>query len=549
MRIRRLLAGAIALATLIGLAGCAGSFETTPPPVQYDPSPTTLNIVAGSEQRTVFDEIVAPWCEQQQLTCNVTYKGSVDQARLVQTDSDDVPYDVFWFASSIWRQLGDTSGRLQDVAPTSVTPVVFAGWKSEMDKLGLTSGDVTVQQIANIVESGRTSTWVTNPTQSNSGAMAFFAFLNSFAGNQPGQPLTQDQLDSKPVQDGIKEFVQSFDNTPPSTGTMMDACLEAQDRCRTMFTYEDLVIEYNQKLVAEGKEPLYAVYPSGSLAISDAPIGFYPHENSDEKRKNFQKLEQFLLSSETQDKLLDYGRRSVNSIGLTLTDPPLDVFNPSWGIKTDIQEQSITFPSSNVIEEALASYQTTLRLPADTAYCMDGSGSMASNGGWNGVDKASGILFDPDQSQQYLLQVNPADKTYVLIFDGGIKGGGPWQVDGNSPDDLLGLKKRIDDQGPDGSTAIYNCLRIASEQFGPASDDRRQLVILMTDGQDDGGGADAALSALKAKHIPVIAIGFGSGVDVSTLKSIAQQTGGIYISGGNSVDDIAQALRSATAFK
>ena len=544
---RKLRMSAIALVLAVGLSGCV-AVSNDPAPPRYDSSPTTLNIVAGSEQKTVISEIVEPWCKQQGLTCNVTFKGSVDQARLVQSNSDDVPYDVFWFASSIWRQLGDTSNRLQDVEPTSITPLVFAGWKSEMQNLGLTNSDVTVQQIADIVESGKTSTWVTNPTQSNSGAMAYFAFLNGLAGNAPGAPLTEAQLNSASVQTGIKKFVQSFDSTPPSTGTMMDACVEAPDRCRTMFTYEDLVIEYNQKLVAAGKEPLYAVYPKGSLAIADSPIGFYPHGENAEKKANFSKLEKFLLSDETQAKLLEYGRRPVNSIGLTLTTPPLDVFNPAWGIQTDIKEQSITFPSSSVIEQALSSYQTSLRRPADTVYCIDGSGSMGGNGGWDGVDKASSVLFDPVQSQQYLVQLNPADKTTVMIFNNGIKGG-PWTVNGNDSKDLLGLKKNIDDQGPDGGTGIYNCLKEAAGQFGPAVSDRRQLIILMTDGQDDGGGKDEAFNALTAKGIPVIAIGFGSGADINTLEEIARKTNGTYIAAGNSVDDVAQALRSATAFK
>ena len=85
-----------------------------------------------------------------------------------------------------------------------LTPVVYAGWRSEMQRLGFV-GRVrrgTIGDILDAVESGRTTVWVTNPTQSNSGATVLFGFLNHFAGNGPGQPLTQQQLDSPPVQDG-----------------------------------------------------------------------------------------------------------------------------------------------------------------------------------------------------------------------------------------------------------------------------------------------------------------------------------------------------------
>jgi Ca-activated chloride channel family protein len=49
---------------------------------------------------------------------------------------------------------------------------------------------VSVNEVLAAVESGKTKVWVTNPTQSNSGATVLFGFLNHFAGNGPGQPLT-----------------------------------------------------------------------------------------------------------------------------------------------------------------------------------------------------------------------------------------------------------------------------------------------------------------------------------------------------------------------
>jgi len=71
------------------------------------------------------------------------------------------------------------------------------------------------------------------------------------------------------------------------------------------------VIEKNQELVKAGREPLYVVYPKGSLAISDAPLGFFPHGNSSDapKRQIFQELQGYLLRDNgASDKLLKLGR-------------------------------------------------------------------------------------------------------------------------------------------------------------------------------------------------------------------------------------------------
>ncbi len=170
----------------------------------------------------------------------------MDQARLLSSGNSD--FDAYWFASSVFSHIGDKSSRLQDVKPMFLTPVVYAGWKSEMQKLGFVGrADVQIADILTAVESGKTKVWVTNPTQSNSGATVLFGFMNYFAGNGPGQALTQQQLDSSQVQEGITRFVQAMDATPPSTGTLMNECISKVDVCRTMFTYEDLVIEKNQE--------------------------------------------------------------------------------------------------------------------------------------------------------------------------------------------------------------------------------------------------------------------------------------------------------------
>jgi Ca-activated chloride channel family protein len=533
------------------LTACSGGADSSavsgPDPTvvtSYDSDPATLTIVAGSEQRAVVDSVVTPWCTQvRQIRCTVTYLGSVDQARLLQ--SGTAPYDAFWFASSVFAQLGDQKRELQDLASMSVTPIVFAGWKSEMSKLGFVGRDVTIDEVLAAVESGKTKTWVTNPTQSNSGASVYLGYLNYFAGNQPGQALSQQQLADPAVTKGITRFVRAFQRTPPSTGTLMDDCIAQPDQCRTMFTYEDLVMERDQKLVAAGKEPLYVVYPKGSLAIADAPLGYLPHGDNAEKKANFEALQKYLLTDTgAQEKLLALGRRPADITGLALTNAPKDVFNPDWGIATTIKDRQLTYPAGPVIDAALSDYQLSFRSPADVVYCIDGSGSMGTNGGWDGVTAAAGLLFDPVQAKRYFLQVAPGDRTTVLVFNDGIKGG-PWTVTGNADPDISQLQSDITDLGPGGGTALYDCLGRAAEYLGGnPSGGRKRLVILMTDGQNTNGGTDG-LDQIAALKVPVIAVAFGSDADKAAMQDIASRTQGAFISS----DNLVTALRNATSYK
>lgn len=543
---------AVALCFLmLFVAGCSGDDGGGgEEPLAYDDDPAVLNIVMGSEQRLVFNDIVRPWCEDNGLRCNPTELGSVDQANLLSDDCENLPpFDAFWFASTVFEQIGnDRCSNLKDSAPMFSSPIVFAGWQRSMDRLGFTPGSNTsIQQILDAIEADRVKVWITNPTQSNSGATVFFAFLNYLAGNPPGQALTQEQLDSEPVRTGITTLMGKFGNTPPSTGTMMRECAAAPDRCEAVFTYEALVIETNRERVGQGLEPMTVVYPQGSLAFADSPLGFLPHGDNTDKSANFQKLQDYLLSQPAQQKLLELGRRPVNSQGLSLPDLPADiradVFRPEWGIVTDRQEQPIRFPSAAVIESALYNYNTVYRQPGNFVYCIDGSGSMEGQG-WEGVEEAANILFDPDNARKYKLLANPQDTTTVMIFNDGIKGG-PWTVNGNGRNDLLDLRQKIVDAGPGGGTDMRGCLARAVQIFrSDAADPRKKAVVLLTDGQDENTD-DSSIAQLEQLQIPVIVIGLGDVNEYDLQDVIAARTDGTYIR----KDDVVSALRDAAGFR
>lgn len=541
---RRVAAGVVAIL----MAGCVTGCQTADKSDTSVDSETTLRIIAGSEQESVLNTIVLPWCEAHGYDCPITLKGSVDQARLLASGGGD--YDAYWFASSVFQQLGDTAGALLDVQPMFLTPIVFAGWEDEMTKLGFAGrSDVSIAEILTAVESGETRVWVTNPTQSNSGATVLLGFMNYFAGNGTGQVLTQEQLDSTAVDEGITRFIRAMDQTPPSTGTLMTECVARPDECKTLFTYEDLVIEQNQALAKAGEETLTVVYPRGSLAVSDAPLGFLPHGTAADsgRQRLFNELQDYLLTDpQAQTALLALGRRPATSIGLTLDNPDLSVFNPAWGIQSTINEQGIQFPTTTVIQAALDRYQTRYRRPVDAYYCLDGSGSMGDNGGWDGVQEAAGQVFDQDQAAANFLQTHPEDRTTVAIFNDGVTGGSPWTVTGNDATQMHGLTEKITSYEPDDGTNMYTCLSKAVKQLTQAQEtDRKPLVILMTDGQSDQDGRETVVQALTDTTIPVIAIAFGDDADPTQLQEITEATGGAYFQ----QDDLVTALRQAAGYK
>jgi Ca-activated chloride channel family protein len=537
-----------ALLLLPLLSGC-GLASSSPAPTATPAIPTTLNIVAGSEQQLILNQIVQPWCRAHAVTCNVTLKGSVDQARLLQARSPR--FDVYWFASTVFEQIGDSAHILRDAKPIFVSPLVYAGWRSEMRKLGfLGRSEVSIADILAAVEQHRTRLWLSNPTQSNSGATVYLAFLNYFAGNGPGVPLSMSQLDSQPVATGITRFLAALDRTPPSTGTLMNDCIADPVRCRTLFTYEALVIEKNQQLQAQGRQTLYAVYPKESLAIADAPMGFLPHAGAGSARKEaaFRRLQQYLLAPATQQAVMHLGRRPASSLGLTIPHPDLSVFRPQWGIVANLHQSTLTYPSTPVIEAALNRYQDTYRKPTDEIICADGSGSMGPNGGWGQLDQAVNTVLVQSNASKYYLQAHPQDLTTVMVFASDIVDG-PWTVAGNNATAFTHLYENIHAYAPDhhSGTFLYTCLLRAAQAFASRQGEaRRRLVIVMTDGHSDKQHAPEALAALEALGVPVVAIPFGSDADTTQLAQVATATHGVLVPRST---DLVSALREAEGYR
>lgn len=502
----------------------------------------TLTIVAGSEQKAVLEQVVLPWCRDKGYSCNWTLKGSVDQARMLQSGQYD--NDAFWFASSVFSQMGNTDGKLRDAEPMFLTPIVFAAHKPVLDRLGLDANS-TAQQVMDATESGQAKVWATNPTQSNSGATVLFSFLNFVAGNPPGQALTREQVTSPQVVDGMQRFFAAIAKTPPSTGTMTTMCVEEPDACDAMFTYEDLVIETNLELARQGKEPFHVVYPRGALGISDAPLGFVDHgqPGAEAKYRIFTELKSYLTADpDAQAKLMAIGRRPAAGVGLSIANPDTQVFNPDWGIQATIQEQGITFPSAEVIQLALDGYHSSFRRPVDIYYCLDGSGSMSGNGGWDGVKQAASALFDPAEAQRNLLQTAPSDRTTVTVFNGGIAAG-PWTVQGNADADLLGLRDEIQRHRAGGGTDMYQCIDQALN-YVAADTPHKDLIVVMSDGQSSGR-SDRTIEALRTAQVPVIAIAFGDDADPDQLRDVAAASGGAFVA----KDDMVAALREAAGYK
>ena len=491
-----------------------------------------IRILSGSENQEL-ETIIQECSEATGVEIQMEYKGSVDIMRELENGAPD--YDAVWPASSIWVSMGDTGHLIKHSQSISMTPVVFGIRESLAEKLGFVGEKVSVNDILTAIRDGEMSFCMTSATQSNSGASAYIGFLYALLGKQEG--LTSEDLQKPDLQADITELLSGVERSSGSSDWLKDMFLEGD--YDAMVNYECLIIDANQQLEEEGKEPLYVVYPYDGLSIADSPLGYVDHGDA-EKEEAFLAVQEYLLSDKAQEEIEATGRR-INASGVSKENQ--DVFNSDWGIDTERILSPIQMPEAAVLTEALNVYQTSFKKPSLNIYCLDFSGSMSGTGEGQLKEAMAQILLQ-ENARKNFLQANAGEVNEVVFFDDTIL---DVQAAADDSDEALAeLNQKVADFQIAGGTDIYTAaaeaLEIASgydlENYTPA-------IILMTDGQSNYNyGIFEEAWNKSGEDIPIFSITFGN-ADPSQLEELAKISGGRVFDG---TQDLTAAFRSVKGY-
>lgn len=491
-----------------------------------------IRILSGSENQELED-IINACSEATGVDIQMEYKGSVDIMRELENGAPD--YDAVWPASSIWVSMGDTGHLIKHSQSISMTPVVFGIRESLAEKLGFVGEKVSVNDILTAIRDGEMSFCMTSATQSNSGASAYIGFLYALLGKQEG--LTSEDLQKPDLQADIRELLSGVERSSGSSDWLKDMFLEGD--YDAMVNYECLIIDANQKLEEEGKEPLYVVYPYDGLSIADSPLGYVDHGDA-EKEEAFLAVQEYLLSDKTQAEIEATGRR-INAGGVSKENQ--DVFNSDWGIDTERILSPIQMPEAAVLTEALNIYQTSFKKPSLNIYCLDFSGSMSGTGEEQLKEAMAQILLQ-ENARKNFLQANAGEVNEVVFFDDTIL---DVQAAADDSDEALAeLNQKVADFQIAGGTDIY---RAAAEALEIASGydltNYTPAIILMTDGRSNYNYSNfEEVWNRYEEDIPIFSITFGD-ADPGQLEELAKISGGRVFDG---TKDLTAAFRSVKGY-
>ena len=348
-----------------------------------------------------------------------------------------------------------------------------------------------------------------NPTSTDSGASAYLGFLATLAGNP--EVLTEEHLQNEELKEELVSLFSGMERSSGSEEFLEEMFINGD--YEAVVTYESSIININKQLVANGKEPLYAIYPIDGVSIADSPLAFI--NNDEDKKDTFLKIQGYILSDEGQEKLEQYGRRTW--FGGISENVDKNIFNPDWGIDTTTYITPIKYPSTKVIRLALNLYQTEFRKPTHVVFCLDYSGSMIGTGYDELMDAMDYILTD--KASNDLIQFSNKDKIDVIPFGTSVIDS--WTTeDGSETEELL---KNIHGLDPSGTTALYKAAEQALRILENEDMNKYNVsVVLMTDGYANEGSFESLQRTYRKinKQIPIYSITFGSASEYQ-LEDIA----------------------------
>lgn len=473
-------------------------------------SDKTFKIIASTENKDI-ENILKEYAKKNKIELQIDYAGTIE---IMEKLNRGEQYDAVWCSNSIWLYMLNDDVTIKNSKSTSINPVVFGIKKSKAKELGFIGKEIYTKDILNAIKQNKLKFSMSSPTQTNTGATAYLGFVTTLAGSP--EILTQEDLKNEKLK---TELIQLYTGVTRSSGS--EEFLQEMffnGNYEAVITYETSLINMNQELTSQGKEPLYILYPKDGVSISDSPFAYIDHKDEN-KAQEFEKLQSYILGQEGQEELVKTGRRVW--FGGTNEKVDKTIFNPEWGIDTSQYLVPVKYPSTAVIKDALGIYQTELRKPIHIVFCLDYSGSMYGKGNKELVSAMEYILNEEEASKN-LLQFSNKDKITVIPFNANILG--TYETENGLKTDNLVQQIKQTEVG--GGTDIYTPAIKALDILEKEDQEKYNTsIVLMTDGASNYN----RMTQLKAtyrkigKDIPIFSIMFGTASETQ-LKEIAQLT-------------------------
>jgi Ca-activated chloride channel family protein len=471
-----------------------------------------LSVLAGSELKDI--EPLLPNVEKATgIHVVMRYAGTLEAVERLQSGEQ---LDVAWLASNHYAMLiPAVKARIAASERTMLTPVVLGIKQSKARELGWENNpNLTWKDIADAATKGKFTFGMTSPASSNTGFSGLLGLAAALSGK--GDALEEKDVDAKK----LSSFFKAQRLTAGSSGWLAETFVKEQDKVDGIINYASVLQSLNRK--PELKEKLVLIYPKDGIVTADYPIMLV----NPAKRDAYTKVVTYLRGKEFQQEMATTTLRRPVNPDVQSVDAPAQAL------------VELSFPGKlAVIDAILSAFDNNLRLPTDSTFVLDQSGSM--NGvRINGLKAAMLGLSGADSSiSGRFARFRNRERIFLLPFSSSPEPTERFDMgadEKSNQDTLRRVTERVNGLRADGGTAIYDSLMQAYREAAErrrADLSRFYSVVLMTDGENTAGMKSEDFvrwySQLPEsdKGIKVFSVIFGEAAP-GELKRIAELTGG-----------------------
>lgn len=489
----------------------------------------TFRIIATSSTKFYEDDI-KKFAKKEKIDVEIDYYEDLEIVDILNSEENN--YDAVWISNSIWLYMLNNSYLVEDSKSIALSPVVMGIKKSKAQALNLIRDDVTNQDVLDNIKQGNLKYIMNSVTKTNAGASAYLNILNCLAGNP--EVLKSEMLKDEKLIEDLKEFFKGVERTSGDEEYLQEMFINGD--YDALINYESTLIELNKKLVKEGKEPLYLIYPIDGVSINDMPFGYV--ERNQNKEEKFLKIQKFLRGDKSKKELEANGLRTW--FGGITDKADQSVFKKEWGIDTTKYLMNFKYPSKKVMNEAFDLYIEGLRKPNHTVFVLDVSGSMQGDG-LTSLKESMDYILTKEKAREQSIQFSDKDAITIVTFNNRVdKVTQTYTGDNTQP-----LLSFVNNLYAYGGTNIYDSSKKALDILRLESDEYTKTVVLMTDGESNAGTFEDLKYYYNSNKltIPIYSITFGSSSE-SQLRQIANLTNAKIFNGKEGLIDAFKEVRS-----
>jgi Ca-activated chloride channel family protein len=524
-----------------------------------DGSPTTITVVSSPDQFKTMSSLAQEWQQSEPELDGKCIGVAVERKEAAEVSAalgpawdprrDGPRPDVWAPNSTAWLLVAadrpDAAAMLPANPPRlASSPVVIAmpkpmaealkwpqtqlGWR---DIIGTFGAGKTWADFAENENWGRFRIGMTDPASSTAGLHALFS-ITDFNNDQEvsNEEIKAGLVFERSVTTYVSDTTKIFEGLAKEDGVSRESALAYISAFPAL---ESDVSAYN---AMNPKVPLAPIYPKEGSADANYPYTVLNAPWVDNTRQRIANEFLDFLQSET-------GRKAYGEAGFR--DPERSTANAPQltaerGFQSKIETPVRTMTAAESVTRTVVSW-TALRRRANITAVLDTSGSMGEKPpGFPAsklqivqlaAGKATSLFSDGTKLAlwEFSTKQTPTTDYEVLV---------PMSLMGGKVGDVptrLAMAGAIKGMQPKGNTGLYNttlaAYKAALDQWEAG---RLNLVVLMTDGQDDnvdGLTREQLIGQLKANARPdrpvqIVTIAYGGEADVSVLQEISRATGG-----------------------